>query len=429
MVLCLCTYVLVMLVVGGPGGELQALCRSNCTAEELMLLLESSPSVLDTIDDVDEHGYTALASSIIVGNVNCVKILLWAGANASLVLPRGFTALAIAINTGNEAMLKTLLAWGNFGDLTTRDKWDFTPVGHAASVGDEAMFKLLVAHGADPLAPQLGLSPLHIAIKFGHADLVSTIVRTDPRSLNTVDTLGKGYTPLSWAITLNQTAIARQLLTLGANASQHVLHDTGMTPVMLATKMGHVDVLMDLVKNGASVNTRTQDERMTPLLLAAQTGHHGVARVLLASLADTEERDEATNQTPLMIAGGLGHLKVVTSLLAAGADVDATSEDLLTALHIATLEGHYSVCRMLVAAGAAVDAKTIEGLTPLYMATVMNNLEMVEFFLSQLPDAVMERETEPAIFASMAKGFDDITAALEAALARARENLAKADPP
>jgi hypothetical protein len=124
------------------------------------------------------------------------------------------------------------------------------------------MFKLLVAHGADPLAPQLvsqchcgptgdliivgstrmttcgawllvwlawaplqGLSPLHIAIEFGHADLVSTIVRTDPRSLNTVDTLGKGYTPLSWAITLNQTAIARQLLTLGANASQHVLHD------------------------------------------------------------------------------------------------------------------------------------------------------------------------------------------------------------
>jgi hypothetical protein len=45
--------------------------------------------------------------------------------------------------------------------------------------------------------------------------------------------------------------------------------------------------------------------------------------------------------------------------------------------------------------------------------------EMVEFFLSQLPDAVMERETEPAIFASMAKGFDDITAALEAALALA----------
>ncbi len=69
-----------------------------------------------------------------------------------------------------------------------------------------------------------------------------------------------------------------------------------LTPVVLATKLGKADMLMELVKYGANVNVRTQRGQLTPLLMGAILGDHTVVRVLLASLADTEARDTEVGQ-------------------------------------------------------------------------------------------------------------------------------------
>jgi ankyrin repeat protein len=88
-----------------------------------------------------------------------------------------------------------------------------------------------------PLCAQ-GVTPLHFAIRNGHTDLVSTIVRVEPRALEAV-ALEVGFTPLLWTIYCNQTAILRKLLCLGANASQPVLQNVRPHGVVSNTVSKH----------------------------------------------------------------------------------------------------------------------------------------------------------------------------------------------
>jgi hypothetical protein len=65
----------------------------------------------------------------------------------------------------------------------------------------------------------------------------------------------------------------------------------GETPLMLASKNGHVDAVKLLLDRGAQINARNPDtpgskRGMTALMFAAQQGHNDVVRVLLEHGAD-----------------------------------------------------------------------------------------------------------------------------------------------
>ncbi len=91
------------------------------------------------------------------------------------------------------------------------------------------------------------------------------------------------------AIANSQIDTIRQLLDGGANPDAVV---NGNTPLMLASKIGHVDVVKMLSERGASIDNNTlNSERRTPLMVAISSDNADVVAYLLANGASVTRRD------------------------------------------------------------------------------------------------------------------------------------------
>jgi ankyrin repeat protein len=96
------------------------------------------------------------------------------------------------------------------------------------------------------------------------------------------------------------------------------------------------------------VNKQTSDDsRYTPLHLAARGGHHQVVRLLIEAGAHVNVTT-ACGCTALHLAAACGNHQTLESLLARGAQADATNADGISALQAAAVGGHLEASKVLV---------------------------------------------------------------------------------
>jgi hypothetical protein len=117
------------------------------------------------------------------------------------------------------------------------------------------------------------------------------------------------------------------------------------TPLLLASKNGHVPVVQALLQGGADVD-KADDDGCTPLYIASQNGHAPVVQALLQGGAAVDKAQD-NGVTPLMVASQQGHVPVVQALLQGGADVDKAKDGGRTPLMVASEQGHGEVVRAL----------------------------------------------------------------------------------
>jgi ankyrin repeat protein len=139
-----------------------------------------------------------------------------------------------------------------------------------------------------------------------------------------------------------------------------------------AAYAGQIDLVEQLLNQGAEVNARWGQEGKTPLHLAAESPKEErirVAKLLLERGADINAMDEA-GWTPLTTAVLTPHLDMVKLLIERGANVNAKAKQGWTALHSAVgySEAHIEAVRLLLNAGAKINQKSIDGWTPLTRA-------------------------------------------------------------
>jgi ankyrin repeat protein len=247
-----------------------------------------------------------------------------------------------------------------------------TPVTHAVNV---ALLLTLacITHVASA-------TPLHVAAQSGDLPKARAIIMDDPSSVNVWDP--EGRTPLSVAAQAGRLDLVTLLVDKGAPIDARAnyrgapastmafyedpatvkllrvkapVQEVGATPLHIAAKEGHLDVVRFLLERGAAVDGNN-DDAGTPLSSAAAGGHVDIIRVLLDKGARIDATD-ASGATPLHLAAQEGQLGAVKLLLQKGAPVDARRKDGATPLALATERQRVEVVKLLQDSGASADSK------------------------------------------------------------------------
>lgn len=176
---------------------------------------------------------------------------------------------------------------------------------------------------------------------------------------------------------------------LGAKVMRMAVFDGRESTVRLLLRAGvHPDEVDEDLKASA--------EPMTPLWMATRDGHQQLVEILIsagASLALTDSRGAT------LLHNGVDHPDVARTLLRSGIPVNSTDRTGNTPLHYAarTQDGASSV-DLLVKSGADIEARSSTGMTPLLTAT-QHGIDYTFAYLTTIgADPTVRDEEERGIF-------------------------------
>jgi len=151
----------------------------------------------------------------------------------------------------------------------------------------------------------------------------------------------------------------------------------GNTILMIAARLGHMDLVSLLISRKANVGRRSPHGD-TALMMACLKGHLAVARLLVAHGAQITQPGWA----PLHYAAFEGRAQVISYLIEKGADKDAPAPNGYTALMLAARGGHLEATRALLYDDADLTIKGPKGETALGIARARKD-EAVEALLKR----------------------------------------------
>ncbi|XP_058625936.1 caskin-2 isoform X5 [Onychostoma macrolepis] len=214
--------------------------------------------------------------------------------------PDGFSALHHAALTGTTELLSLLLEAQAVVDI--KDSNGMRPLHYAAWQGKaDSVLMLLRSGAAVNNASHDGQIPLHLAAQYGHYEVSEMLLQhqSNPCILNKAK-----KTPLDLACEFGRVKVAQLLLSSNMVASllegdrKDGSDSNCNTPLHLAARNGHKDVIRLLLKAGIDINRTTKAG--TALHEAALYGKTEVVRLLLDNGIDVNIRN-TYNQTALDI--------------------------------------------------------------------------------------------------------------------------------
>ncbi|MHA7877472.1 MAG: tetratricopeptide repeat protein [Bacteroidota bacterium] len=242
--------------------------------------------------------------------------------------------------------------------------------------------------GAQEAEDNRGFKSIHFAAYDGLSEKVSSLLESDDAKVN--DTTSAGWTPLHLAAKQDHDDIVQLLL--DKNAPIEARDKQGHTPLHLAADAGHDDIVQLLLDEDALIEARDKQGH-TPIHLAAENGHDDAIEVLLDPRwyprADINARD-SIRRTPLHLSVKHGYPNAISMLLAHGASLEAKDNDGWRPLHYATFSGRYGTVRLLLDQKAEVDVQDNNGATPLHIAAYKGQDNIVQLLLERKASSAVQ---------------------------------------
>lgn len=175
--------------------------------------------------------------------------------------------------------------------------------------------------------------------------------------------------------------------------------NNGSTPLQLAARYGHLEVVKYLTTKGANINSEDASNNFSPLFLASREGHLKVVEYLVQTGANLESSEKG-GCTPLHAAADEDHLEIVKFLVCHGANMYATLDgesvldracgksseylEQVEKLFEAVGKNKPKQIKKLIQNGADIEAKDSNGDTPLHKAASKDLCRCVAVLLSSI---------------------------------------------
>ena len=162
--------------------------------------------------------------------------------------------------------------------------------------------------------------------------------------------------------------------------------------IHFAAENGRANVIKKLnemagfcLKNWIDKPIASKFQKMSPLMLATRNGHLESCQVLLEIGAKVEYVD-LSDRTPLIHAAINGQYPCLSLFLREGANPNKQDIYKNSALHYAVTHGHYHCVELLLQSGAYPDSMNVLQLSPLALAILNHDQKMVEMLLANGAD-------------------------------------------
>jgi uncharacterized protein len=346
----------------GTEGETVLMTASRAGNPDAVEALLDAGARVDAREDW--HGQTALMWAVGERHAEVARVLIEHGADVNAVsslrewerqssaeprqkwLPEGaLTPLYFASRDGCVECIPVLIGAGADPDM--QDPLGVTPLIDAIINGHYDVAAELLNHGADPnLADNDGRAPLFSAVDF---NTMPASNRPPPKVLeNSVSSLQLIQLLLEKGADVNAQLVRQQAYRTKLDRGNDGVLSTGTTPLLRAAKSADLAAMRVLLDNGADPTIATR-AGVNPLMAAAGVG---------TSDSDSTGRDKTQ----------AGINEAIRMLIEAGLDVNAANGRGQTALHGAALMGYDDVVRFLAESGAQLDIEDSRGFTPLQVA-------------------------------------------------------------
>ena len=258
-------------------------------------------------------------------------------------LPLGsLSALEFAARQGCVDCVPVLIQAG--ADINAPDQDGITPLLSSIINGHYDIANVLLENGANPnIADRTGRTPLYSAVD-DHTMPASN--RPSPKEIdNETTSLDLVKTLVAKGADINALLKQQQPYRTKLDRGDDTMLSTGTTPLLRAAKAGDVTVMRILLAKGADPKLTTRNG-INPLMAAA-------------GLGSKEEDTTGRRKTPA------DAIEAIKLCLDAGVDVNAVDSRGQTALHGAAFQGFDDVVQFLATHGAKLDVKDKQGKTPL----------------------------------------------------------------
>ncbi|KAI9340895.1 hypothetical protein BDR26DRAFT_861033 [Obelidium mucronatum] len=271
-------------------------------------------SYSECVDLPDSEGTTALRSAVFRSDVEMVRVFLQTRSRlAHMPLEggsdgsdgdksSGIHALHVCASFGNLEMINMLVH--EIGvDVDARDTLGRTPLMYAATKGkwQAVQYLLSISNSDTSVVDHLAAPALNSVFERSDESIVTLVGEDELNGAVSGDKLrksklkdsdpnaqdGHGWTALHYAAVATK---AEPLKTIEVLISRGAIVDAkefryALTPLHMAAKSGHVQILKLLIEKGANPNHRTTDNR-TCLCFAAYGSHLDCIRALISSNPD-----------------------------------------------------------------------------------------------------------------------------------------------
>lgn len=151
----------------------------------------------------------------------------------------------------------------------------------------------------------------------------------------------------------------------------------GYTFLYTGAMRGHVDVCKALLRGGAVVDVKGDDQE-TPLYIAVRNHHIPCVELLLTSAAKINETNGMTKETALHCAARMGYADIVDVLLKNNANVNLRTVRLETPLFMACQYGRLDCVYRLLMVDANRAMTNDDGKDPLFIASENDHKSVVK---------------------------------------------------